>query len=137
MNEPQVIEAARESEIRGDAEREAQQRGEDGAEVWAEDEIPFDVALAVVKRRIIEGMNEIRSKGHQYCWLSLAGVIFPGENSKPEFDFHACGDDDARSTSPLLNDALDGVPNVLTEAQRKAHQIAKLRAELAQLESKS
>lgn len=108
----------------------------DGREVWSADEIPFEVALEVVKHKMSAGMLKIKERGHQYAWLSLSGVIFPNRNT-PDFDFHASGDDDWREDGKDLGSMLGDIPKFQTEEERKARKKAALLAQLALIESEA
>lgn len=119
--------------LREKIECDPSERAPEGEEVFARSEIPFEVALEVVRKKMSEGMLKIKAKGHQYAWLSLSGVIFPNSNM-PEFDFHASGDDDWREDGKDLSSMLTDIPALQTESDKKARRMEALRAELAELE---
>jgi hypothetical protein len=104
-------------------------------EVWAADEIPFEVAERVIRKRMLEEMERLIAARDTYVpQIKLELIRF--SSSEPRFKWvaqpmllKASGEGDT------LDEALVNMPKHKTAAEEKTEKIAALRAELATLES--
>lgn len=90
-------------------------------------EIPFEVALEVVKREYAKAHEAALSRGY-----TRTHIMFSGVNAS-DFYFSIYTEETESGSGKLLGDALRDLPNKPSEEARKAQKIASLRAELQAL----
>jgi hypothetical protein len=137
MNTQRVEETAEQFEVRHAIEHPEQQI-ESGREVWAADEVPFLVALEVVKREMVKRAETLD------LWDDLAfevkRAVYPERSITCKWRVW-----DSSDTNSYFGDTIDeAMAKLPNENQLKAERIAKLnadaekiRAELATLEKES
>lgn len=109
-----------------------------GREVWSEDELPLEVAERVIRKRMLEALNQIVAVHADTYVPQITLNLCRFSSSAPRFRWSvqpkllkACGEGDT------LDEALANVPKFKTPEEEKAEKITELRAELSKLESET